>query len=87
MTSLYEISCYGIEQTYHTDPARLALFFYRAYYMTLFNTFALHAGLNGLVVCLSAKVADQFETHTILCSIAYVLLLVQCLVHFALFFP
>ena len=44
MTSLYEISYYRIEQHIHTEPAHLALFVYRAYYMTLFNTFALHAG-------------------------------------------
>ena len=74
--------------TYHNDPARLALFVYRAYYMTLFNTFTLHAGLwsSGMTLASHGE-HPWFETHTILCSIGggggYCL---QYFVLFALFF-
>ena len=58
--------------TYYNDPARLALFVYRAYYMTLFNTSALHAGLwsSGMTLA-SHREHDWFETYTILCNIGY----------------
>ena len=70
MTSLYEISYYRIEQHITlTLPAWLCLFTVRNY-MTLFNTFALHA----IRWCIGMPLASYdegpwFETHTILCSI------------------
>ena len=56
MTSLYEISYYGIEQHITlTLPAWRCLFTVRNY-MTLFNTFALMRAV-GLVVLLSLGMA------------------------------
>ena len=85
MTSLYEISCYRIEQYITlTLPALLCLFTVRNY-MTLFNTFALHA----IRWCIGMSLASYdegpwFETHTILCSISY-FHYYHCFVLFALF--
>ena len=74
MTSLYEISYYGIEQHITlTLPAWCCLFTVRNY-MTLFNTFALRAGrwCSGMSLA-SYGVLLWFETHTPLCSIRYFL--------------
>ena len=72
MTSLYEISYYGIEQHITlTLPAWLCLFTARNY-MTLFNTLALHAirWCNGMSLASHGE-GRWFETHTILCGISY----------------
>ena len=74
MTSLYEISYYGIEQHITlTLPAWCCLFTVRNY-MTLFNTFALRAGrwCSGMSLA-SYGVLLWFETHPPLCSIWYFL--------------
>ena len=86
MTSLYEISYYGIEQHITlTLPAWLCLFTVRDY-MALFNTLALHA----IRWCSGMSLASHgeglwFEMHTILCSINY-FYCYHCFVLFALFF-
>ena len=69
MTSLYENQLLW-DWTYHIDLARWALFVYRAYYMTLFNTITLHAGLwrRGVTLALRA-VRPGFETHNTLSGI------------------
>ena len=76
MTTLYEISYYGIEQHITlTLPAWLCLFT-ASNYMTLFNTLALHAirWCNGMSLASHGE-GRWFETHTILCSINYFYLL------------
>ena len=76
MTSLYEISYYGIEQHITlTLPAWRCLFTVRNN-MTLFNTFALHADRwsSGMSLASHGELF-RFETHTLLCSISYFLLL------------
>ena len=70
-----KISYYVIEQ-HITLTCPLALFVYRSYYMTLFNTSTLHAGL----WCRDKIIASHpwspwFETQIILCGIWYFLLL------------
>ena len=75
-TRLDEISYYGIEQYITlTLPAWRYLFTVRNY-MTLFNTLAFHAGrwCKGMSLALHGE-RRWFETHTILCSICYFLLL------------
>ena len=91
MTSLYEISYYGIEQHITltlTDLARLALFVTVPNYTILSNTFTLHAGLwsSGMTLASYGK-GPWFEAHTILSSIGYFFYCLQCFVFFALFFP
>ena len=73
--------------TYHTDIARLALFDYRAYYMTLFNTITLHAGLwrRGMTLA-SRALRPGFHTHRTICGIGYFLLLYSALYFFFFFF-
>ena len=74
MTSLYEISYYGIEQHITlTLPDWCCLFTVRNY-MTLFNTVALRAGswCSGMSLA-SYGVLLWFATHTPLCSIRYFL--------------
>ena len=86
MTSLYEISYYGIEQLIIlTLPAWLCLFTVRNY-MTLFNTLALHAirWCSGMSLASHGE-GPWFETHTLLCSISY-FYCYHCFVLFALFF-
>ena len=86
MTSLYEISYYGIEQHITpTLPAWLCLFTARNY-MTLFNTSARHAirWCSGMSLA-SYDEGPWFETHTILCSDSY-FYYYHCFVLFALFF-
>ena len=62
--------------TYHTDLARLALYVYRAYYMTLFITSTLHAGLWSRSMTLASHgECPWFETHITLCGIGYFFLL------------
>ena len=86
MTSLYEISYYGIEQHITlTLPAWLCLFTVRNY-MTLFNTLALHAirWCSGMSLASHGE-GPWFETDTMLCSIIY-FYCYHCFVLFALFF-
>ena len=86
MTSLYEISYYGIEQHITlTLSAWLCLFTVRNN-MTLLNTLALHAirWCSGMSLS-SHGDGPWFETHTILCSISY-FYCYHCFVLFALFF-
>ena len=85
MTSLYKNKLLCDWTTYHTDLARLALFDYRAYYMTLFNIASRYAGRwrRGMTLA-SRAVRPGFDTHRTLCGIGYFLLL-QCFVFFALF--
>ena len=70
MTSLYEISYYGIE--YYIT---LTLPVYPAYYMTLFNTNALHVGrwCSGMTLAWHGE-GPGFNTHTLRCSVGYFLL-------------
>ena len=68
-----KISYYGIEQHITltlTDLARLELYVYHAYYMTLFNIFTLHAGLwsRGMTLASHGE-RPWLETHITLCSI------------------
>ena len=91
MTSLYEISYYGIEQHITlTLPAWRCLFTVRNY-MTLFNTFALMRAV-GVVVWLSlgmAKVPGSRRRQYSVVSVIFFLLLLplyHCFVLFALFF-
>ena len=61
---------------------------YCVYYMTLFNTFALHACLwsSGMTLA-SHGVHSWFETHTRLWSIAYFFWLLKMFCTFCSFFP
>ena len=70
MTSLYENQLFWDWTTYHIDLARLALFVYRAYYMIIFNTTTLHAGLwrRGMTLALRA-IRPGFETQNTLYGI------------------
>ena len=76
MTSIYEISYYGIEQHITlTLPAWRCLFTVRNY-MTLFNTFVLMRAVG--VVDTTLAWHDEglgFETQTLLCTVSYFLLL------------
>ena len=86
MTSLYEISYYGIEQHITlTLSAWLCLFTVRNY-MTLFNTMAFHAirWCSGMSLASHGE-GPWFEMHTILYSISY-FYCYHCFVLFALFF-
>ena len=86
MTSLYEISYYGVEQHITlTLPAWLCLFTVRNY-MTLFNTLDLHAirWCSGMSLASHGE-GPWFETHTILCSVSYFFIAVIIL-HFLLSF-
>ena len=76
MTSLYKNKILRDWTTNHTDPARLALFDYRAYYMTLFNIATRYAGLwrRGMALA-SRAVHPGFDTHRTLCGIGNFLLL------------
>ena len=78
MTSLYEISYYGIEQHITlTLPARRCLFTVRNY-MTLFNTFVLMRAV-GLVVKLSlgmAKVPVSRRRHYSVVSVIFIAIIV-----------
>ena len=81
-----KISHYGIEQ-YITltlpDFARLALYVYRAYYIPLFNTFTLHAGLSSSGMTLvSHGERPWFETYFVWYRL---FLLLQCLYFCSLF--
>ena len=72
MTSLYEISYYGIEQHITlTLPAWLCLFTVRNY-MTPFNILAPHAirWCSGMSLASHGE-GPGFETQTLLCSISY----------------
>ena len=74
MTSLYGISYYGIEQHITlTLPAWRCLFTVRDY-MTLFNTIAGMRWCSGMSLASHGE-GPWFDTHTILCSISYFLLL------------
>ena len=86
MTSLYEISYYGIEQHITlTLPAWRCLFTVLNY-MTLFNTFALRAGRWSSGMCLASHgVLLWFETHTLLCSIMFFLSLTLFCTFYSLF--
>ena len=76
MSSLYEISYYGIEQHFTLTLPDLRCSLTVRNYMTLFNTFALRASrwCRGMSLALHGE-RHWFETHTILCSISYFLLL------------
>ena len=78
MTSLYEISYYGIEQHINlTLPAWRCLFTVRNY-MTLFNTFVLMRAV-GLVVWLSlgmAKVPGSRRRHYSVVSVIFIAIIV-----------
>ena len=78
MNSLYEISYYWIEQhiTLTLSLGVVCIPCVITMYMTLFNTFALHAGLwsSGMTLASDGE-RSWFETDTILCSISYILLL------------
>ena len=59
-----KISYYVIEQHIKTDLARLALFDYREYYMTLFNTTIRYAELWRRGMSLAPRaVRPGFDTH------------------------
>ena len=74
MTILYENQLFLDWTTHHIDLARLTLFVYRAYYITLFNTTTLNAGLwrRGMALALRA-VRPGFETQNSFCGIGYFL--------------
>ena len=86
MTSLYEISHYGIEQHITLTLPALRCSFTVRNYMTLINTFTLHASrwCSGMSLASHGE-RHWFETHTILCSISY-FYCYHCFVLFALFF-
>ena len=78
MTSLYEISYYGIEQHITlTLPAWLCLFTVRNY-MVLFNTLVLMRSV-GVVVCFSlrmAKVSGSRRTQYSVVSVIFITIIV-----------
>ena len=64
MTSFYENQLLCDWTTYQTDHARLALFDYREYYMTLFNTATRYAELWRRGMSLASRAVRQgFVTH------------------------
>ena len=87
MTSLYEISYYGIEQYITlTLPAWLCLFSVRNY-MTLFNTLALHAIRWCRGMSLASYDEDPwFETHTILDVVSVIFIIIIVLYFLLSFF-
>ena len=83
MTSLYEISYYGIEQYITLTLPALHCSFTVRNYMTLFNTFAHHAShwCRGMSLASQGK-RHWFETHTVL----VIFYCYHCFVLFAIFF-
>ena len=78
MTSLYEISYYGIEQHITvTLPAWLCLFTVRNY-MTLFNTLALHAirWCSGMSLASHAEVPGSRRTQYSVVSVIFIAIIV-----------
>ena len=85
MTSLYEISYYGIEQHITlTLPAWRCLFTVRNY-MTLFNTFALMRAV-GVVVCLSLGMANVSGSRRRQYSVESVIFIAIIVLYFLLSF-
>ena len=85
MTSLYEISYYGIEQHITlTFPAWRCLLNVRDY-MTLFNTFAFMRAV-GLVVCLSLRIANVTGSRRTLYSLVSVIFIAIIVLYFLLSF-
>ena len=73
MTSLYENQLSCDWTTYHIDPARMALFVYRVYYITLFNTTILQSGpwRRGMTLVCVPYVPGSRRTKPFLGSITF----------------
>ena len=85
MTSLYEISYYGIEQHITlTLPAWLCLFT-ASNYMTLFNTLAFMRSV-GVVVCLSLRMAKVLGSRRTQYSVVSVIFIAIIVLYFLLSF-
>ena len=86
MTSLYEISYYGIEQHITLTLSALHCSFTVRNYMTLFNTFHFMRAV-GVVVCLSLRMANVTGSRRTQYSVVSVIFYCyHCFVVFALFF-
>ena len=85
MTSLYEISYYGIEQHITLTLPALRCSFTVYNYMTLFNTFALVRAV-GVVVCLSLRMANITGSRRTQYSVVSVIFIAVIVLYFLLSF-